>query len=654
MSGRRVDQKIPLSNHELRQYVNEINKDSMNLPAVSIPALDTSCERIVGRQSAPDLFVFSHLRWHFVKQRPQHLLTRASAVRQVYFWEEPWFHTSSTEALYPRAGGELEFLSASESPNIRIIRPHFREGDDPIDSQRLLLDEFIASRGDKTFDRWYYTPMALNFSAHLHSELTVYDCMDELSAFLGASTQIVEKEKELFRIADVVFTGGQSIYEAKRFQHPNVLAFPSSIDVAHFGQARTIRSEPDDQRAIPHPRAGFFGVLDERFDLSLVSEVAALRPNVHFVFLGPVVKIDPSSLPKATNVHYLGLKSYDELPSYLAGWDVALLPFALNEATRFISPTKTPEYLAAGKRVVSTPIRDVVTAYGSPGLVNIAKDASDFATAIDRAVTASEDPDWTDWVNRKLADSSWDRTWAAMSAHIEAARIRRRAEARRKSPNGVPRRFLGRSAGQYDYIVVGAGFAGSVTAERLASQLGKRVLVIDKRPHIAGNAYDCENEHGVLIHKYGPHIFHTSSPKVIEYLSQFTEWRSYEHRVVAHVDGKLLPIPINIDTINQLYGLQLDSAGMEEFLASRIQTPAEIRSSEDVVVARVGWELYEKFFRIYTRKQWGLDPSELDASVTGRIPVRFDRDNRYFSDTFQAMPLEGYTRMFERSWHIQT
>jgi UDP-galactopyranose mutase len=204
------------------------------------------------------------------------------------------------------------------------------------------------------------------------------------------------------------------------------------------------------------------------------------------------------------------------------------------------------------------------------------------------------------------------------------------------------------SLDNYDYIVAGAGFAGAVVAERLAAGLGKRVLVVDKRPHIAGNAYDYKNEHGILIHLYGPHIFHTQSDKVFNYLSQFTEWRPYEHRVLASVDGQLVPIPINLDTINQLYGLNLDAEGMEKFLAERAEPRDEIRTSEDIVVSKVGRELYEKFFRNYTRKQWGVDPSQLDSCVAGRIPVRFNQDDRYFSDAFQSMPLEGFTRMFER------
>ncbi len=200
----------------------------------------------------------------------------------------------------------------------------------------------------------------------------------------------------------------------------------------------------------------------------------------------------------------------------------------------------------------------------------------------------------------------------------------------------------------YDWLVVGAGFAGAVVAERLATQRGESVLVIDRRDHVAGNAFDHLDAAGVMIHRYGPHIFHTSSDQVVAYLSQFTEWRDYEHRVLAHVDGQLLPIPINLDTINRLYGLSLDSAGMERFLAARREVPEHIETSEDVVVATVGRELYEKFFQGYTRKQWGLDPSQLSKGVTARIPTRTNRDDRYFTDSFQKMPAEGYTRMFER------
>jgi UDP-galactopyranose mutase len=199
----------------------------------------------------------------------------------------------------------------------------------------------------------------------------------------------------------------------------------------------------------------------------------------------------------------------------------------------------------------------------------------------------------------------------------------------------------------FDYLIVGAGFAGSVLAERLATRSNKKVLIIDKRPHIAGNAFDHYNEDGILVHKYGPHIFHTNSKDVFDYLTQFTEWRSYEHRVLASVDGQLVPIPINLDTINQLYGLSLTSFELEDWFESVAESVPVVKTSEDVVVSKVGRELYEKFFRNYTRKQWGMDPSELDKSVTSRVPTRTNRDNRYFTDSYQAMPLHGYTKMFE-------
>src|SRR3954466_1398505 len=200
----------------------------------------------------------------------------------------------------------------------------------------------------------------------------------------------------------------------------------------------------------------------------------------------------------------------------------------------------------------------------------------------------------------------------------------------------------------FDYLIVGAGFAGSVLAERLARGSGKRVLICDRRPHIGGNAYDHYNDHGILVHEYGPHIFHTNSAVVFDYLSRFTRWRPYEHRVLASVDGQQVPIPINLDTVNRLYGLSLTSFELEAFFAGVAEPVEQVRTSEDVVVSKVGRELYEKFFRGYTRKQWGLDPSELDACVTARVPTRTNRDDRYFTDTYQAMPLHGYTRLFER------
>ncbi len=360
---------------------------------------------------APDILCFSHLRWHFVTQRPQHLLTRAARGGRVFFWEEPVFDESE-----PR----LELLEAGEG--LQVVRPHLAPGTDADRGQRELLAGLLRDVASQEYVCWYYTPMALGFTGDLRPAVTVYDCMDELSAFQGAPPELRAREGELFRRAEVVFTGGMSLYESKRRQHGNVHAFPSSIDVQHFRAAASSSGrEPDDQAAIAHPRAGFYGVLDERFDVALMAELARLRPGIEFVLIGPVVKIDPASLPHSPNLHYLGAKSYAELPAYLAGWDVAMLPFALNESTRFISPTKTPEYLAAGKPVVSTPIHDVVRGYGDEGLVAIASTPEEFAAALDKALTPP-DAAWREAVEAKLATNSWDRTWAAMWEEVERVR----------------------------------------------------------------------------------------------------------------------------------------------------------------------------------------------------------------------------------------
>ncbi|MCY7323484.1 MAG: glycosyltransferase, partial [Phormidesmis sp. CAN_BIN36] len=286
--------------------------------------------------------------------------------------------------------------------------------------QKQLLDDLFIACSIRDYVFWYYTPMALAFTDHLQPLAIVYDCMDELSAFQGAPPALRQREIELFQKADLVFTGGQSLYEVKRHQHPNVYAFPSSIDAPHFAQARQPIAEPLDQVNIPHPRLGFYGVIDERMDIDLLVGVAEARPDWHLVLIGPVVKIDPATLPQRSNIHYLGSKSYSELPDYLAGWDVALLPFARNESTRFISPTKTPEYLAAGKPVVSTSIRDVVRPYGELGLVQIADAPLEFVAAVETALQPQQDSEWLDRVDAFLAQNSWDQTWASMSHLIES------------------------------------------------------------------------------------------------------------------------------------------------------------------------------------------------------------------------------------------
>jgi UDP-galactopyranose mutase len=300
--------------------------------------------------------------------------------------------------------------------------------------RRRLLDKLLAKIGDRPLICWYYTPMALPFADHLAPAVTVYDCMDELSAFRGAPRPISLLERELFAKADVVFTGGRSLYELKRSQHRNVHCFPSSIDAEHFARARKIdEPDPGDQASIPRPRFGFFGVVDERMDLELVRRLAELQPDWQLVMIGPVVKIDAAELPRARNIHWLGSKKYEELPSYLSGWNAGIMPFALNEATRFISPTKTPEFLAAGLPVVSKPIRDVVRLYGNAGFVEIAGSAEDFVSKL-KILLDRPRAEWRARVDDHLRSTSWDKTWAGMHARIRPALASRRtpslAEAR--------------------------------------------------------------------------------------------------------------------------------------------------------------------------------------------------------------------------------
>src|SRR3954447_12663529 len=538
-----------------------------------------------------DVVCLSHLRWDWVWQRPQHLLSRCARSHRVFYVEEPI------------EDAETRIEVTKVEAGVYVVKPHVppaltRQELDAV--QQTLLDELFVEYEVDDYLLWVYSPMAATFAEHLEPVATVYDCMDELSLFAGAPPELRKREQALLETADLVFTGGVSLFEAKRSASRNVHCFPSSVETDHFARAREAACDPEDQAAIPHPRIGYAGVIDERLDLELIDAVAGARSDWSFVFVGPVTKIDAASLPQHPNVHYLGAKEYEELPEHLAAWDVAWMPFALNDATRFISPTKPLESLAAGKPVVSTPISDVVRPYGDEGIVTIAASAMEAIEAIEQAL-GDRDARWLEQVDAKLATTSWDATWAAMNKLI-----------RDTVGSDVPSQHYAPPA-PFDYLVVGAGFAGAVLAERLARQAGHRVLVVDRRNHIGGNAYDRYDAAGILVHKYGPHIFHTNSKDIFDYLSRFTAWRDYEHRVLASVDGQLVPVPINLDTINKIYRRNFTETEAADFLASLAEPREMLRTSEDVVVSKVGRELYEKFFRNYTRKQWDLDPSELDA-----------------------------------------
>ena len=366
-------------------------------------------------RSKPTLLCLSHLRWNFVYQRPQHLMSRFARTYQVLFFEEP----VASEAANP-------WLDVSmPEEGVRVLVPHIpaaqigtREAEA---AQRRLLNRYLTIAGVEPV-LWYYTPMSLSFTDHLDAPLIVYDCMDELSAFHGAPPELVEREKRLMKRADLVFTGGYSLYESKRRHHAHAHPFPSSVDLDHFRAARTIAQDPPDMADIPHPRLGFYGVIDERLDIELVGKIAEARPDWHIVLVGPIVKIDPKSLPQRPNVHYPGPKVYDELPQYLGSWDVALMPFAINESTRYISPTKTPEYMAGGRPVVSTPIRDVVRSYGNSAIVRIASDAEGFIEAIEASLHDMTHPQAVGAAaDRELRDMSWDHTWQQMNNLMDEA-----------------------------------------------------------------------------------------------------------------------------------------------------------------------------------------------------------------------------------------
>ncbi|WP_210466534.1 glycosyltransferase family 1 protein [Rufibacter roseolus] len=384
-------------------HTSSVNNTPKTAPKL---ANDTSLEAYLTSVSA--IICLSHLRWDFVYQRPQHLLSRFAKHTRLFFFEEPYF--------YDNAQPRLEMEEREEGRVTKVIA-HLPNGLTPEESdakQIELLNAFMADHDLSKTVFWYYTPMALEITRQFTPALTVFDVMDELSAFKFAPPRLLELEAELLQKADVVFTGGQSLYEAKKDRHKEVYAFPSSIDKVHFAQARQNQVDPADQANIPHPRMGFFGVVDERFDIELLRELSAARPEWQFVIIGPVVKIDAAVLPHADNIHYLGGKSYQELPSYLAGWDVAMLLFALNDSTKYISPTKTPEYLAAGKPVVSTSIRDVVRPYGELNLVQIADGTKNFEAALEKALAQKDDAKWRQRADEYLAGISWDKTWQNM------------------------------------------------------------------------------------------------------------------------------------------------------------------------------------------------------------------------------------------------
>ena len=365
-----------------------------------------------------DILCFSHLRWNFVYQRPQHLMSRVSKKSRTFYIEEPVF-TDLTDRMCVNVDPQNQVIVVT--PELQRDLPNGAVTISITVETRMakLVDQLIFEYGITGYINWYYDPMALGFTGHLKPKAIVYDCMDELSAFKFAPPELIEYEQSLFSRADLVFTGGYKLFKAKKAFHKNIHPFPSAIDKSFFFPARTKLAEPDDQNSIPHPRLGFFGVIDERFDIDLVRKMAELKPDWHFIFIGPVVKIEKSALPENDNIHFLGMKDYKKLPEYISGWDLCIMPFAINASTEFISPTKTPEFLAAGKRVISTPIHDVVHPYGADGLVGIADTAEGFIEIAAHELREKKDLLWLGKVDQYLSTISWDKTWTNMEALID-------------------------------------------------------------------------------------------------------------------------------------------------------------------------------------------------------------------------------------------
>jgi protoporphyrinogen oxidase/glycosyltransferase involved in cell wall biosynthesis len=616
------------------------------------------------------IIVFSHLRWDFVFQRPQHLLTRLAKHYRVFFFEEPV------------VGASQQQLEISEpAPNVRVCRPHSTITstgfhDDQIPILQQMLTELLEREQIEDYAVWFYSPMALPLMKDLAPSAVVYDCMDELAAFRNAPRQLLQRESALLKIADVVFTGGPSLYRAKRDRHPSVHCLPSSVDAAHFAQARDRRIEHPLQRRLSQPRLGYFGVIDERLDLELIDALALARQQWQIVMVGPHAKVDPATLPRRPNIHYFGQQAYQDLPRFVAGWDVCLQPFALNEATRFISPTKTLEYMAAERPIVTTAIRDVVEPYGE--LVYVADGAAAFVEACERAFHAqpAQRSQQIERMRATLSHTSWDRTADTMHRLLEdAIHARKRAKEPlpllrfKPQPTHAPQAqaqdAIAREAGEYSAIVIGAGPTGLSAAYHL----GKGSLLLEQHPTVGGWCRSVQ-DHGFTF-DYAGHIMFSNDPYVHELyrklLGDNVHWQDREAWIYSKgvytrypFQGALHGLPAEVlkecivGAIEARFGdlkQQPQSSpqaanssvcmgkaesitdccadGVAESTAP-LATPgrvtrgvaAEPRNFEDFIYKVWGAGVAKHFAIPYNRKLWTVPLSEMETSwLGGRVPL---------------------------------
>jgi UDP-galactopyranose mutase len=448
--------------------------------------------------SIQSLLVFSHLRWNFVYQRPQHLLSRLACRYRIHFFEEP-VHGAAQERL------EI----TEPTPNVRVYRMHSTLAgpgfhDDQIPILQTMVLEVLKQECIDNYGVWFYSPMALPLMQDLTPRVVIYDCMDELSAFRNAPRQLLQRECALLKRADVVFTGGPSLYRAKRDLHHNVHCIPSSVDAEHFRRARDSNEHPL-LRSLPKPRLGYFGVIDERIDLDLIAKLADATAHWHICMVGPVAKIDTAQLPQRPNLHYFGQQAYEELPRFIAGWDVCLQPFAINDATRFISPTKTLEYMAAERPIVSTPITDVVEPHGH--IVHVARDTQSFIEECQRTLRLSEEEfaSRVALMRNVVATTSWDLTAERMFDLVETA-VRERQPARTPAP--VPNRAT--NSGDYSTIIIGAGPTGLSAAYHF----GEGSLLLEQSPTVGGWCRSLVDNDFTF--DYAGHIMFSNDPYVHE------------------------------------------------------------------------------------------------------------------------------------------
>ena len=592
----------------------------------------------------PTIIVFCHLRWDFVYQRPQHLLSRLAQYYRVLVVEEPIYHD-----------GKSFMKSYSPCTNVTICQPHtpIRAGgfhDDQIPALQALLAELVPA-GENPI-AWFYTPMALPLLRQLRASMVVYDCMDELSAFHNAPKQLIQREKALLNLADLVFTGGPSLYEAKRALHPNVYCFPSSVDAVHFAQALDRTNGHPAQAHIARPRLGFYGVIDERFDMDLLDAVAAAQPSWQIVLVGPVVKIDPAHLPRRPNIHYMGQQPYQALPQFLAGWDVCLMPFALNDSTKFISPTKVLEYMAAELPIVSTAIKDVVVPYGD--IVAIAHSAEEFVAACSVALSATneEKAQMAQRMRDIVAATSWEKTANDMCALMEST-VPSRHGMRVVAVDDTARQATSkvntlRSAPQsVECAVIGAGPTGLSAAYHL----GEKAMLLERNSTVGGWCRSIQDKGFTF--DYAGHIMFSNDPYVLKLydilLGENQHWQNREAWVYSKevytrypFQGALYGLPPEVikecivGAIEARYGQAANSPSqcpseVDDCCADGTADVANGKTSavapktqnfEDFIYNVWGSGIAKHFAIPYNRKLWTLPLKEMETSwLGGRVPL---------------------------------